>query len=182
MLLPKKLMPSTDREILKEISQELGIPITHVNRTFAIWLDHLKDINDNSDQSSINFPGLGKMYISYARLKGNDDLEWEKSKRENIESYTKDAKMNDHKSMIPINIVYGVGRKNYRAGKNIRGYYDFFTKEEIVRRQTNAFFNEDFEFRDRKDLFEEFFNDIEEQQVENYEYSKNIKSEDKKQG
>lgn len=180
MLLPKKLIPSTDTEILSEISKELKIPITHVNRTFHIWLDYLKDINDNTDQSCVNFPGLGKMYLSYARLKGNDNVEWENKKRVNIESCIKDNKMNDHKSMIPINIIYGVGRKNYRAGKNTRGYYDFFTKEELIRRQSNTFFNEDFEFRDRKDIYEEFFNDIEEQKPENYEYSKNIKSQTKK--
>ena len=181
MLLPKKLIASTDREILREVADELNIPITHVNRTFELWIKHLKNISDNTDQASINLPRLGTMYISYARLKGNDDLEWEKKKIDHIEASTKDAKLNDHKSMVPISIIYGTGRKNYRAGKNIRGYYDFFTKEELIRRQNNAFFNEDFEFRDRKDVYEEFFNDIEEQQVENYEYPKNIKSENKEQ-
>ena len=74
-------------------------------------------------------------------------------------------KNNDHKTTVPISIVYGVGRKNYKIGKNNKGFYDFFTKDELIRRQNISFFEEDRDFNDRKEIFNEFFNDIEEQKI-----------------
>lgn len=176
MPLHKKLLPSTEKDILKEISEELGIPLRDITKTYGIWIKYLDDINDNTDQSTINFPGLGKMFLSYARLKGNVEYDWEKRKKERIEKEIPEGKINHHKSTVPVNIIYGVGRRNHKLGRNIRGKFDFFTKEELIRRQNLNFFKEDFEFNDRKDIFKEYFDEIKEQELENYEHTKNIES------
>lgn len=169
MPLPKKLIPTTEKEILEEISKELNIPLYSVKKTYNIWIDYLEDINEKTDQSTINFPGLGKMYLSYARLKGNKDISWVKNKINKIEKDISENKINDHKSIVPVNIIYGVGRKNHRLGRNNKGLFDFFTKEELIRRQNNMFFKEDFEFNERFDIYDEYFSDIEEQKLINYE-------------
>lgn len=165
MLFPKKLIPNTENDILKEISNELDIPLKDVKKTYNIWIEYIEDIVKNTNQSVINFSGLGKMYLSYNRLKGNKDKEWENIKKEKIENDIPKDKNNDHKTTVPISIVYGVGRKNYKIGKNNKGFYDFFTKDELIRRQNISFFEEDRDFNDRKEIFNEFFNDIEEQKI-----------------
>ena len=182
MPLHKKLIPTSEKEILDEIAKELNIPLRDVTKTYGIWIKYLDDINDNTDQSTINFPGLGKMFISYARLKGNVEYDWEKRKKERIEKDIPADKINHHKSIVPVNIIYGVGRKNHKLGRNIRGKFDFFTKEELIRRQNINFFKEDQQFNDRSDIFEEYFNEIKEQELENYEHPKNIKSKIQEQG
>ena len=117
MLFPKKLIPNTESDILKEISNELGIPLKDVKKTYNIWIEYIENIVKNTNQSVINFSGLGKMYLSYARLKGNKDKEWGNKKIEKIENDIPKDKNNDHKTTVPISIVYGVGRKNYKIGK-----------------------------------------------------------------
>ena len=114
MLFPKKLIPNTESDILKEISNELGIPLKDVKKTYNIWIEYIENIVKNTNQSVINFSGLGKMYLSYARLKGNKDKEWGYKKIEKIENDIPKDKNNDHKTTVPISIVYGVGRKNYK--------------------------------------------------------------------
>lgn len=162
-------MPTTEREILEEISKELNIPLHAVKKTYGIWIDYLEDINEQTDQSTINFSGLGKMYLSYARLKGNKDKDWQNKKIEKINKDISEDKINDHKSIVPVNIIYGVGRKNHKIGRNKKGLFEFFTKEELIRRQNNNFFKEDFEFNERYDVYKEYFSDIEEQRIINYE-------------
>lgn len=172
MPLPKKLMPTHEREILDEISKELDLPLNAVKKTYNIWLDYLESISIETDQSTINFSGLGKMYISYTRMKGIRNKKWREKKIKKIESDIPGDKINDHKSIVPINIIYGVGRKNHKIGRNNKGMFDFFTKEELIRRQNNAFFKEDFEFNDRIDVYNNYFSDIDEQKV--IEYEKNM--------
>lgn len=165
MLFPKKLIPHTENDILKEISDELKIPLKDVKKTFNIWVQYVEEIVKNTDQSVINFPGLGKMYLSYVRLRGNKNEEWGRNKIEKIENDIPNDKNNDHKTTVPISIVYGVGRKNFKIGKNNNGFYEFFTKDELIRRQNVSFFEEDRDFNDRKDIFDNFFNDIKEQKI-----------------
>ena len=62
MLFPKKLIPNTESDILKEISNELGIPLKDVKKTYNIWIEYIENIVKNTNQSVINFSGLGKMY------------------------------------------------------------------------------------------------------------------------
>lgn len=185
MQLPKTLLPSTEKEILEEIAEELNIPIKKVNETFDIWLDYLQDINDNTEQCTINFPELGKMYINKPRLKharGKEEREWAKMKWDKIEREVPEGIKNHHKVTLPICVVYGTGRKNYKLGRAYNQNYSFFTKEECIRRQNIVFFREDRDFNDKKEIFEEYFNDIPEQiRHEKYKRPKDYKSEIKRQ-
>jgi len=164
MQLPKSLLPSTEKEILEEIAEELDIPLNKINETFSIWLDYLQDINDNTEQCTVNFAELGKMYINEPRLKharGRKEREWAKKKWSRIEREIPESKKNHHKVTLPICVVYGTGRKNYKLGRTtFKDNYSFFTKEECIRRQNIVFFREDREFNDKKEIFEEYFNDI----------------------
>lgn len=159
MHLPKALLPSTEKEILEEISKELDIPIHDVKKTYNIWLDFLDDTDKNTDQAMVFFPGLGKMFSSLVRLK-DAPKEYAEMKKARIEKDLDPKYRNFHRN-VPINIIYGVGRYNYKIEKS--GRYNkrsFFTKDEIIRRQNINFFKEDKEFNDRKDIFEEYFNNI----------------------
>lgn len=162
-MFPKKLLPSTEDDILREISEEMNIPFKDVKKTFDIWLDYLEDIVENTDQCTINFHGFGKMYVSYKRMVSKKDPELKERKKAKIERDIPEGMYNDHKSQVPVSLAYGVGRINYSLPKDRYGYRDFFTKDELIRRQNNIFFKEDRDWRDRKDIFEKYFNDIPEQ-------------------
>lgn len=177
MLLHKKLIPSTEKDILKEISEELNIKYNDVEKTYDIWLSYLNDISNEEDQNIVNISSLGKMYLSYHRLKGNKDKEWENKKKKQIEKEIPDKYYNDHRNLLPVNVIYGVGRNNFALGKNEYNKFEYFTKEELIRRQNKKFFDEDREFSDRKDIYEYFFNDIPKQELINYECYPNNKGE-----
>lgn len=181
MALPKDLLPITEREILEECAKELNLPLKDVNKTFDIWLDYLQWINDETDECTKNFPTLGKMYLNFTKLRDNTDYLWEAKKRARVKREIPTAKKNHHQVTLPINLVYGVGRKNYKLGRKPDDKYAFFTKEECIRRQNETFFKEDFKYNDRKDIYEEYFNDIPKQQHEHIQYPKGYQSEIKRQ-
>ena len=64
MQLPKKLQPVTEKEILKEVADELKLNIKDVQRTYDIWLDFVDYIANETDQAAISFTPLGKLYVS----------------------------------------------------------------------------------------------------------------------
>lgn len=183
MRLPKTLLPSNEKEILKEISEELNIPLHKVTETFDIWLDYIEDIVLNTDQSTVTMPRVGKMYVNFARLRHAEDKDWAQRKKDRIDREIPRNKKNHHEVTVPINCIYGVGRKNFKLGRDSYDHnYSFFTKEECIRRQNIVFFREDKEFNDRKDIFEEYFNDIPEQRRhEHYKNIKDYKKQTKKQ-
>ena len=181
MLLPKKLIPSTEQDILYEISSDLKIPITKVKETYAIFMDYLNDIANNSEQPTINFPGLGKMYISYFKLKKSEYRKDVYNRKREIIEKRIGAKKNDHEVTVPIGVIYGVGRKNYKIGKNPVDTYDYFTKKEIIRKQNFKFFEEDREFSDRKDIYTNYFTGVEPQKPRIYEFKKYSKSKAERQ-
>lgn len=161
-----KIIPSTERDILREISKELRIPQSDVDKTYNIWLDYLKHIVEETPQSTISFPNLGKMYVSYhrmSRIKNVKDRRIRKIKKEHIEKTVIDCKYNVHKQTPPISIWYGVGRKNIPIGKNKDGFYDNFTKEELIRLQNERFFKEDFDFSENEKLKEKYLKGYEPQ-------------------
>lgn len=183
MQLPKALLPSTEKEILEEIAEELDIPLKDVNKTFSIWLDYLEDINLHSDQCTVNFPNVGKMNINYVRLRHARNKKWAQMKKDRIaREITEENKLNFHKTIVPICVIYGTGRRNFRLGRSsFKHNYSFFTKEECIRRQNIIFFKEDRDFREKQELFEEYFKIPEQIRHENYKRPKDYKIEAQRQ-
>ena len=50
MMFPDSLLPKTEKEILKEVSNELNIPYKDVLKTFNIWLDYIEYITKKTEE------------------------------------------------------------------------------------------------------------------------------------
>ena len=83
MQLPKKLQPVTEKEILKEVADELKLNIKDVERTYDIWFDFVDYIANETDQAAISFPPLGKLYVSTQKIRTGMVTEKLKKFREN---------------------------------------------------------------------------------------------------
>lgn len=159
MQLPKKLQPITESEILKEVSDELGINIKDVNKTYTIWLEFLNFIANETDQATIAFPHLGRMYVSTQKMRRNMHTEkLRKFKERKLKEIEKlESKYNIHKHCVPIILKYGISKKNsipYILKKT--DTTTFYTLNEIINNQTKIFFKEDIEFSERKELEKNF--------------------------
>lgn len=156
MMFPDSLLPKTEKEILKEVSNELNIPYKDVLKTFNIWLDYIEYITKKTDECTIFFPNIGRAYVSKVRLQSADKntKDLYKSRLEKIENI--DNKINQHK-VVPISLIYGVGRKNYNIGKDKNDKYQYYTLNELIRRQYELFFKEDAEYRNKDEIYEKFF-------------------------
>ena len=72
MMFPDSLLPKTEKEILKEVSNELNIPYKDVLKTFNIWLDYIEYITKKTEECTIFFPNIGRAYLSKVRLQSAD--------------------------------------------------------------------------------------------------------------
>lgn len=151
----------TEKELLKEVSKELNLDIKDVNRTYDIWLEYLQHIASNTDQASINFPHLGKMYVSVHKMRRGMNSEKLKKIKENklktINSI-ENCIYNVHEKSVPIILKYGISKKNsipYILGETEKT--SFYTINDIVNNQTRIFFKEDFEFSDNKKIENKFY-------------------------
>ena len=161
MQLPKKLQPVTEKEILKEIADELKLNIKDVERTYDIWLDFVDYIANETDQAAISFPPLGKLYVSTQKIRTGMVTEKLKKFRENkmreIIKARENSIYNIHEHNVPIILKYGISKKNsipYILNQSDKT--DFYTINELVNKQKDVFFNEDFEFSEQKKLKPKF--------------------------
>lgn len=171
-MFPSKLLPTTEKDILKEISDDLKLPYKDVYKTFIIWLDFIEEIARHSEQSTITFPNIGKAYLSLIRLKDCPYAEYQERYRKRVEKINEIPKDKNFHRLVPVNLIYGVGKKNYRLSTTENQY---FTLEELIRRQYELFFKEDLEFRERQNVYEEYFKDMYEPQKIIKYYEKNNK-------
>lgn len=161
MILPKKLMPVTEKELLEEVAQELNLDIKDVNKTFDIWLDYLNHLANETDQCTINIPHLGKMYADAFKLKTSKEegeKEIREKKMERIKEFNKEKKYVSHCTAIPVTIKYGLGRKRYIPGKQYTEWPKY-TVRDLINIQAEYFFNEDYEYADQKDKYKRYFID-----------------------
>lgn len=162
MLLPKKLRPVSDIEILEEVSKELNLKKEDVDRTYDIWLEFLDYIANETDQATVYFPHLGRMYVSTQKLQRGLYTEKLKELKERklreIDKFNKNCKYSIHKHCVPIILKYGISKKNsipYILGETDTS--TFYTINEIVNNQTDIFFKEDLDFSENKKLKKEFY-------------------------
>ena len=157
MILPKKLQPVTEDQLLLEVSDELKIDIKDVNRTFDIWLKFLNYIANDTDQATMYIPSLGTMYVSNWKMrrdKGINDFRKRKRKEINKSKEQCQYSVNDN---IPIILKYGLSRRNkYGENEKDSDRKEFFTPRELINNQTNFFFDEDVEFSEKKKLKQYF--------------------------
>lgn len=162
--LPKELQVTHSSEILQEVSEELGIPITKVKHTFCIWLDYLEHLVKETPQATILIPNMGNMYFSlemYNKLyeRGNESTETVRYVKEKIEETAKDAvnhRFSRHRHTVPIVINYGMKHINMMDGKDNNHYY---TPHELADFQNEKFFKGDRDFADKKQYKNFFFDD-----------------------
>ena len=151
----------TEKELLNEVSRELNIDIKDINRTYSIWLKYLEYISYETDQASLTFPHLGKMYVSVHKVRRGMNSEKFKRIRErklkSIQSI-ENCKYNIHEKSVPIILKYGISKKNsipFILGKTEKT--SFYTINDIVNNQTRIFFKEDLEFRENEKLEKQFY-------------------------
>lgn len=143
------------------MSKELKIDIKDVNRTYDIWLKYLEYISYETDQASITFPHIGKMYVSVHKMRRGMNSEKLKRIKENkLKSINslEDCLYNVHEKSVPIILKYGISKKNsipYILGKSDKT--TFYTINDIVNNQTKIFFKEDIEFSENEKLEQKFY-------------------------
>lgn len=177
MIISKKLQVVTQKEILDEVVRELKLNKVDVRRTYSIWLDFLNHISNETSQSTIYLPNLGKIYVSFHKIRTGLHTErlrkFKEMKSKELEKLDLNCKYNIHKKCVPIILKYGISKKNsipYLTGEKDKT--KFYTVNDIVNNQTSIFFKEDIEFSKDKKL-EKYFKrlnekDIEKNQDDNY--------------
>jgi hypothetical protein len=162
MILPKKLQPITEKEILKEVSKELGINQKDVDRTYQIWLEFLNHIANETDQSTIAFPHIGKMYVSVHKMRRN--LVSEKLKKIKERKLKEIEKLRDkcefivHEKSVSIILKYGVAKRNF-IDHVFNEHKPFYTPRELINKQNTKFFDEDKDFSESKKLIKYFIDE-----------------------
>lgn len=132
------LLPITEKDILKEVSLELGIPIEDVEKTYSIWLKYLKHISKNTDQCMVDFPELGKMYFSTNRCKfitTKEDKNYRNLKTNVINEFFKGVEFENYHEAVPIVHRWGLNRPNYSKYGKVK-----FELDDLVNKQNSKFY------------------------------------------
>jgi hypothetical protein len=168
MIIPKKLQPITEKDILEEVSEELGLNIKDVNRTYDIWLNFLDYIANDTDQATIRIPHLGDMYVSVAKLRrglvSERKKKFKERKLKEIEKLRDNCEFLVHENTIPIILKYGVSKRNYtdHMTKDFKIYKpEFYSPRELINKQNKKFFEEDKDFSESKKLVKYFIDNEE---------------------
>lgn len=166
MIIPKKLQPLTEVEILEEVSQELGIDIKDVNRTYNVWLDFLDYIANETDQATIAIPKIGDMYISVAKMRrglvSEKNKKFKEGKLNEIEKLRDSCEYIVHEKSIPIILKYGVSKRNYadHMKEDLNEYLpDFYSPRELINKQNYTFFKEDKDYSENKKIIKYFIDE-----------------------
>lgn len=161
MLLPKKLQPVTEREILDEVSKELNIDIKDINRTYDIWLQFLNHIAYDTDQATIALPHIGKMYVSSHKMIRKLNTErlrkFKERKSREIDKLKENCRYIVHDKVVPIILKYGIAKRKLSRVKGI--VKDFYTPKDLINKQNEAFFREDKDFSEQKKLIKYFIDE-----------------------
>ena len=164
MILPKKLQPRTEKDILEEVSKELKIPIDDVNRTFDIWLDFVDYIANETDQPTINIPKIGQAYVCLPKMRRGLNkgkwLEFKNRKIAVIEKLRKICKYVVH-DYRPIVLKYGLSRRDRKGEVDKSGRREFYTARKLINDQVDIFFDEDRDYSDHKLKYKKYFKDDE---------------------
>lgn len=157
---PKELLPITEKDIIKEVAEELGYTEIQVTDVYRALIEALDYIDHHEDAVAMNLCSLGTMFISLERLKVEADIDYVLKKTHCILANTKTDFPKPHyfspHEMIPIVSLYGTYRLNRLMGKNAVDRHENFTVDELIRRQNKRFCVEDCDYRD-KNLYDEFF-------------------------
>lgn len=107
-------------------------------------------------------------------------------KKSEIDKLDEYCKYNVHNLSKPIILKYGISKKNTGPYLKGEGQSRYFTLSELINKQTNAFFDEDFEFRNNEKLREYFLrkDDSEIHQIDKenqYEINNNTEIKNKEQ-
>lgn len=163
MILPRKLQPRTEQDILKEVSEELKIPIEDVKKTFNIWVDFVDHIANDTDQCTIYLPNIGSMFVNTLKMKrGVNTAKWREWRTRKLKEINKLRDKCDyiiHEKSYPIVLLYGLSKRNKYGIKQEDGKREFFTAREIINNQVDIFFQEDFEFSEQKKLKKYFIDE-----------------------
>ena len=163
MIIPKKLQPLTEKQILEEVANDLGIDIKDVNRTFDIWLDFLNHIANETDQATVTIPHLGQMYVSVHKMRRGFITEKLKLIKERklreIEKLRDSCENIVHEKSVPIILKYGVAKRNKIGGRLQNKKPEFYSPRELINNQNSKFFEEDRDFSDNKKLKKYFIDE-----------------------
>ena len=132
------LIPITESDILKEVSEELNLPIEDVNKTYKIWLKYLKHISKNTDQCMIDFPELGKMYFSTERTKfttSSEDKKYRNCKVNTISNFFCGVEFENYHHSKPIVHRWGLSRPDFSKYDKQK-----FTLNDLVNKQNKKFY------------------------------------------
>jgi hypothetical protein len=165
VILPKKLQPKTEKDILVDVSKELKIPIEDVNRTFDIWLDYIDHIANDTDQGTIHLPKIGQLYVCLPKMRrGMNTGKWLEFKERKLSIIDKLREVCQYvvHDYVPIVLKYGVSRRDRKGKIDSTGRREFYTARNLINNQTDIFFEEDREFADNKLKYKKYFIDNEE--------------------
>lgn len=162
MILPKKLQPVTENELLEEVAKELKIDIKDVNKTFNIWLDFVDYIANETDQAMIRIPKIADFYVSVHKMRRGMFSERQKKFKERklkeIKKASDNSIHNVHEKCVPILIKYGIKSKKFRTKGQIlnKDEREYYTDIDLINIQNKIFFKEDRDFSEQKKL-EQYF-------------------------
>lgn len=133
-----RLLPITDYELLQEVSDEMGIPLKDVEKTYSIWIKYLKHISKETEQTTIAFPNLGQMYFSTERCKNitsKQEKDYRNKKLKHIYEFFEGLEFENFHERVPIVHRWGVNRPNFSKYGSPK-----FTINELVDKQNERFF------------------------------------------
>jgi hypothetical protein len=153
-MIPKKLQTVTEKELLLEVSQELGIDIKDVNRTFDIWLKFLDHIANDTDQATIGIPNIGHMYVSVHKMRRGLSSEklkiFKERKTREIEKLREKCKYIVHEKSVPVILKYGIAKRKLNPPSSEKKFNDFYTARDVINFQNVLFFKEDKDYSEQK--------------------------------
>lgn len=137
MILSKKHPVITSSKILEEVAREKGIPEYKVKELYRVWRMYIRHLAQNTKQSAINFPKIGRAYY-LLKNKSKDKELHDKKEKHILEELSKYERYNIGHYNVPIYKFYGLNRKNEETDKR-------FTLKEISNRQKETYDRENYE-------------------------------------
>ena len=153
MILPKELQIVTKKDILEEVADELGLDIKDVNKTYDIWVKFLDYIANDTDQCTIYLPNLGRIYVNIHRLNRDNNkntLERRLKKLRTIQKVKENSQYVVHSQTLPTPIRYGISKRNIFSKERKNGHPPPYTMDELVDKQKDKFFKEDFKYSENE--------------------------------
>lgn len=162
-MIPKKLQPVTEKEILQEVAQELGIDPKDVRKTYDIWLKFLNHIANETDQATVLLPHLGQMYVSVHKMRRGLNSErlkkFKERKLKQIENLREKCEYIVHEKSVPIILKYGIAKRKLNPIGSDKKFNDFYSARDIINFQNSLFFKEDRDYSEQKKYMKYFLDE-----------------------